>query len=350
MAVVKILVILLLTLCLYSSSGMIIVKLCKIRLHKCEELLAGFFGCYGLFQIIYLPIVFGQGSLTLLSRLWLVMMVLILAAGFLTLKGRKKTQMPHFTGNRLLLALFVFVLLFELFYMLNGEYNGWDTAYYIGNMTTSLKTDTMYVFDGNTGVKLSELPLRYALSGFYMQGAVWCRLLDLHPLLYCHYVTPVFGWAFSNLIMYEIATQTVGKENENNRYLFVIFACLINFSFNSPYTTSEFLLTRSIEAKSYCANIIIPSIFLLTIRLKENWEEKTYWILLFIVSVAADTVSFSALLIVPVLLTIICLTGILIERNFRLIRYYFVCMICPVLYGAAYLAYVKGFLSILVRQ
>ena len=110
MADVKILVIILLTLCLYISSGMIIVRLCKIRLHKCEELLAGFFGYYGLFQIIYLPIVFGQGSLTLLSRLWLVMMVLILAAGFLTLKGRKKTQMPHFTGNRLLLALFVFVL------------------------------------------------------------------------------------------------------------------------------------------------------------------------------------------------------------------------------------------------
>ena len=86
------------------------------------------------------------------------------------------------------------------------------------------------------------------------------------------------------------------------------------------------------------------------IRLKDNWEEKTYWVLLFIVSVAADTVSFSALLIVPVLLTIICLTGILIERNFRVIRYYFACMICPVLYGVAYLAYVKGYLSILVRQ
>ena len=64
----------------------------------------------------------------------------------------------------------------------------------------------------------------------------------------------------------------------------------------------------------------------------------------------ADTVSFSALLIVPVLLTIICFTGILIERNFRLIKFYFACMICPVLYGAAYFAYVKGYLSILVRQ
>ena len=60
-------------------------------------------------------------------------------------------------GARLLAALMAAAVFCECATAVLMQRNiGWDFAYYIGNMTTSVATDTMYVYDGSSGLMRSH--------------------------------------------------------------------------------------------------------------------------------------------------------------------------------------------------
>ena len=313
-----------------------------------------------MFQVAALPMILSQQKLSSLTKVWVgIVGIVLLAWGWRQRREirtffQKRQGMPRTAGclkssisiTGILIAA---LLLLQLYYMLTNEYSGWDTAYYVGNMNTAVFTDTMYVFDGNSGWKVADLPFRYCLSSFYMQGAAVCLLTKLPALVYCRYVTPAVGWLVSNVIIWEIGRRTVGKREKRYAWWFLGAVCAVNFFFASTYTTSEFLLTRSLEAKSYCANIVVPIIFLIAIRLWERWREKDYWIVLFFVTFASDAISFSSLMLVPVLLTVLCGAMLLVERKAVIFRNYVACMIVPVLYGLVYYLHIEGYIRIMVK-
>ena len=358
---IKCLVIIGMSCIFYMLCGIAAKKLFRLSLKGIETFLLGFFVYFGIFQTIALPLILSQQRLSLLAKIWLVVLILLLLFGVWCLyqyaqRSRRTTgrllgmDKLHLyypvSGVGILVAL---LLLLQLYYMLRNGYNGWDTAYYIGNMNTSVYTDTMYIFDGNSGVRAEYMSYRYCLSSFYMHGAAVCQLMKVPALIYCRYVIPTIGWLISNLILFEIGKRTVGKLDKKYTVWFLGAACMINFSFRSIYTTSEFLLTRSAEAKSYCANIIVPMIFLLFIALWEEWGKKEYWVILFFVAYASNAISFSSLMLVPVLLTVLCGAVLIVERKLIVFRNYLACMAVPVLYGIVYYMFTKGYISIMVR-
>ena len=356
----KCLVIIVVSCILYLLFGMLTKRLFRLTLGMGEIFLLGFFVYFGLFQVAALPLILSQQKLSLLAKIWVgIVGIVLLAWGwtqrreirtfFQERKERPGTAWHLKGGISVTSILIAALLLLQLYYMLTSRYSGWDTAYYVGNMNTAVFTDTMYVFDGSSGLKASILNFRYCLSSFYMQGSVVCLLTKLPVLLYCRYVTPAVGWLVSNVIIWEIGRRTVGKREKKYAWWFLGAVCAVNFFFASTYTTSEFLLVRSLEAKSYCANIVIPMIFLIAIRLWERWREKDYWIVLFCVTFACDAISFSSLMLVPVLLTVLCSAMLLVERKAVIFRNYVACMVVPMLYGVIFYFYVEGYIRIMVK-
>ena len=216
-------------------------------------------------------------------------------------------------------------------------------------MNTTMQTDTMYIFNGNNGTKETVLDFRYALSSFYMYGVVACRMFRLNVLLYCRYVIPTILSIISNLILFRIGLFLAKKRGANYALGFLLAANILNFSFVSTYSTSEFLLTRGAVAKGYCSNIIIPSIFLIALHLNQDWKERKYWAFLFIISVACNAVSFSSVLLIPTLITIVVFAIFFVKQEIVILKRYIIMMIVPSIYAILYFAFSKGLLLIKVR-
>jgi len=344
MDVLKIIAVLVLSISVYTAIGFFVNKIFHTAFQGAGLLLAGFFAYFSLFQIVYLPLVFTGQRVSLLTKVWGAVLAIILAeAVFLLWKNRRSPKRFHITGSKGILLLTGAVLLFQLYAMLTSKYNGFDTLFYIGQMNTAIQTDAMYLYEGTQGLQNQIIPLRYAISGFYMNGVVWSSLLKLHPILYSRYVVSFTCWLLSTLIVYKIAACTIGKADENRRWMFVTAVSFINiFWITSDYTSAKFLITRSLEAKAYCAGVIIPAFFLAALWLREDWKDRTAWLFLFLAAFAANGISFSSILIVPIMICVICFAGAVVEKERTIVRNGLVCLIAPALYIAAYLIYIKN--------
>lgn len=127
-----------------------------------EMLCAGFFLYFALFQIIAEIMIFTKQKLHVLGRAWLVILILLLGASIFVLYTANKKDKNQNQHGKVRPALFTRFLLFVmaaavvcecLTAVLLQRNIGWDFAYYIGNMSTSVLTDTMYLFDGSSGFK-----------------------------------------------------------------------------------------------------------------------------------------------------------------------------------------------------
>lgn len=338
---------------IYLYMGQLFSTFVNINYSVIEKIVLGFFLHFSLFQCVAVPMILGQKSVSMLLYIWVIVTGGLFLAGiqYLRKKERIFVRKENFVlnVNKILILVLLFIIVLQIYYMVRNEYNGWDTAYYIGTMNTAIKTDSMYIYNGNDGTKETMISLRYALSGFYMYGVVLCRIFKIHVLLYCRYIIPIILSIISNMILFEIGHTTARKNNSNYALVFVIIANILNFSFISTYSTSEFLLTRGAEAKGYCSNIIIPAIFLMAVHLNKDWKNKKYWIFLFIICLACNAISVSSILLVPVLVSIIALGLIVSEKNMVIFRRYIMVMIIPTVYVIVYILFSKNVIRIWVK-
>ena len=349
--ILKIVTIISLNLCIYCFCGELVCKGAKIVCSILEKMIIGFFLYFVLFQMVVVPAILMQGRMSIVVYIWSIVLLLIVCAGIYLLKQRKKgiqLEMKR-NFNFLLVILTGLLIALQIYYMVRNGYNGWDTAYYVGTMNTTMQTDTMYIYNGNDGIKEATIDFRYALSGFYMYGVVMCRIFKMHVLLYCRYVIPTILSILSNAILFEMGMFLSKDRGINYALEFVLFADVLNFAFVSTYSTSEFLLTRGAEAKGYCSNVIIPAVFLLVLHLNEECKSKKYWLFLLIVSIACNAVSFSAVLLAPVLMSITILPLFFMKREIGILWRYGVVMIVPSVYAIVYFLFSKGILTIKVR-
>lgn len=321
-------------------------KVLKIKMNLYETEIVGFFVHFGLFQIIALPLILLQKSLTLLMILWIT--VSVISAAYVLLAGRKELVQALggicqgvWNMKGLLLLGAVLVIATACCYFAVQRYIGWDTTYYIGTVNTSVYSDTMYIYDGNSGAMESKLDLRYALSGFYMHSAVLCRIFSLNAIEVQKYVMGILC-----ILMYGMIVFAIGKklfqESSKPALSLVMTVFLLNFGFNTIYTSSSFLLVRAYEAKGYCANVIIPALFYMALCFWKKRKDRTYWWMLFLIAFASVPVSMSAIVIAPAVIAIILLTEWIMERDVSLLWRGFWCLVPNGIYLLVYFLYTRG--------
>ena len=65
-------------------------------------------------------------------------------------------------------------------------------------------TDTLARYSPLTGVIQRNFNLRYDLSAYPMNNAVWCVLLGIHPIVQSKVVMSVINMLMINLLIYQI--------------------------------------------------------------------------------------------------------------------------------------------------
>lgn len=349
--IVKIFTIYLILLYTCYLFGVTVFKIVKFSGSAGKAVIVGFFALFGMFQFLALPFILLKQSLSNLTMAWgIVLTVLLLVFSrwsrrefWKTLKKQEKGS----GGNMLLCAVILILILLEIVMQINHNYWGWDTAYYIGTVNTSLHTDTMYLYDGTTGLLLHKMNLRYAFSSFYMLVAVSCKTFSLHPILAFRYISGIACILLANVIAYEMGRELFPKEMLKQK-AFVIVYIILNFLWVSDYSNAEFLLKRGYESKGYCANVIVPTVVLLGLMIlrRKKQERGRIWWLMFVVCLASVPVSMSALALVPIMLFTIVATCFLLELDWCSVGMGILCVLPNMAYAVVYFLYIRGMLVI----
>ena len=325
----------------------------KTKMDVFDQLGIGFFLYYGLFQLIALPCILMKQSLSLVSLLWAIVVIGMFVLGaFYMGKGLKKSRAKKernylsFVKENWAYLFPILLVCMQCHYAALSQYYGWDTAYYLGTINTSVYTDTMYIYNGTSGLIEKELELRYALSSFYMNSAVWCKWFKLDAILVQRYIVTAMGQLMTNLFVY-----LIGRRFWQSNWkiaTFMSIQILLNFMFITTYSSAGFLLDRGYEAKAFCANLLVFATLYSAQRLWNDVRDKKAWIYLAVVLAATIPVSMSALLLIPALAVI--LLGMLLyeKKDTIVVKYGILCLIPNMVYVIVYFLYTQGWLVIQV--
>ncbi len=350
--------ILILSILIYYILGRAFCIKCGCRPVIPETVCIGFFLYYAAFQIIAEIMILTKQKLHVLSITWLVLLAVLLAAALYVVTGSKKQQRPARAPAasvrnvrparivHLLAALMAAAVLCECASAVLMQRNiGWDFAYYIGNMTTSVATDTMYLYDGSSGLLRKTIELRYALSSFYMNTACISQVTGVSALVLQKYVAGVLCVLLTNAVVYSFAMKVFHRDLKKSAILVTITVVMTIF-WDVYDTSGQFLILRGYEAKAYCANVVLPMVCYLLYRIWKDSGDQSSWARLFVTAFASVAVSMSCVVIVPVMIVIMLLAHMAVEKKLDLtvIRRGICCLLPNVCYLAVYFCYSGGWL------
>ena len=330
------------------------------------RIILGFFLFFLLFQAAALPLKFTLQPLSLLAKLWCFLLAVTALLYFLR---NRKILKEKWNQRKELLSEYKWIFLFLIFLVMiqicltnyNGEtYALWDQSYYIGDVSSSVYTDTISQYSPYTGHLLDRLDAEYLLETYQNHSAVICTLTGLAPLIETRTVETTLMVIMANLIYYQLGRQLFPLSRKKSALLVFCLFWLNLFSFNL-YTSAEFLFFRAFEGKTILACIIMPAVFLLFLKIAREYRNHHHWMELFLIIWASFGLNMSAIYMLPFELSI-CLiplgfcekdTSVLCESGkgksrFRLMQAsakpllyiwirYAVCLFPCILYGAAYL-------------
>ena len=336
---------------IYYFFGLLVTVPAKLSKNPCYSLLAGFFLYYSLFSFFAVYLTYRWRPLSMLSALWgsavIVIMLLSLAIFF------KRTPVRLFRGviyirksYKLLLACVILGLI-QLIIILYSYQFTLDAAYYVANVTTTVQTNSLNIYDPYTGDWQDHFEMRYFFASYNLQDAVMCSLFRIPALIQTKLIMASTVIILTNMLYYLIGKELFDKDKRGAIPVMVFFATLINFFFTTIYTSSTFLTTRTYEGKSILGNVILPAILLFYIKAVK--EKKIRWGQLFLISFGSCTISNTSNMLVPAALLILFVPYIAsmvqkkqLKAAFKNTLGLLLCMLPGITLSLVYIAYVKG--------
>ena len=345
---------------LFYGFGTLITRFLKKEAHSLTlAVLTGFFLYYILFQLTAVPFALLHLSLKKLSFAWLAEVAAVMLCSAWV---NRKLWAESFQG--LFKRLFSFsgfldtflcwLPILLVFLQIGGttiwETDFWDNAYYIGDVSMSVYTNTISSYDPLSGDLRQTVDIRHFFAMYNMQDAVVCYLTGIHPLVETKTIMGAVVMILANMIYYLIAgrlfSDTQGREKGKAVALFMFFAFCVNLFSYTMYTTSGFLFLRTYESKTILGNILVPGVIYLMLRLFENEKDRMNWILLFICGFAGCALSSSAMVLIPTAVAAFGLVLAIRKRSFPVIGNCDLCVIPSRAVAACYLLSSMGILVI----
>lgn len=337
-----------------------------------STLIAGFFFYYSLFTLFAVPVTYRWRPLSLLSRLWMLAVIFVTIISLIVNRklwlGVIKSMLTYIRDNRWFVMGFVILVLVQLVVVLYSYQFTLDAAYYVANVTTTVQTNSLNIYDPYTGDWQDHFEMRYFFATYPLQDAVMCKWFHIPALIQTKLIMASVSLIMTNILYYMIGIELFGTKRKRAVLIMTAFAGLINFFFITIYTSSNFLLTRTYEGKSILANVVLPFIFYLYIRMLKVFHASVseegrlldagrdkgktygrYWMYLFVVCFGSTVISNSSNMLVPATLAVLFLpfVGLLfsckrVKEGFKTLLGMIICMIPGLVLMLMYVAYVKG--------
>ncbi|MCD7736481.1 MAG: DUF6077 domain-containing protein [Lachnospiraceae bacterium] len=334
----------LLYLCFYYMTGSLVAKrLPAVSASLPLTAILGFFCYFFLFSAVTLPLKITLQPLSTLSRIWRVILLLILLLWLFSQRNQWRKELAARKASlagthKYIFLFFVFLILIQLVLVnLNGEsYALWDQSYYIGDASTSLYTNTISQYDPYTGRILKYLNTEYLLETYQNHTAVMCQIFGLHPLVENLTIMASVVVVLYNLIAWELGL-VLFHGNRVKSLLMTVFLTLLNFYSFNLYTAAEFLIVRPSEGKTILAALILPALLLFFFRTISDYQSRIWWTCSFLVILGSFGLNMSSIYMVPFEISAFYLPLSLREKKLSVFLRLLVLLIPCTIMAAAYL-------------
>ena len=270
--------------------------------------LNGYLVMIAFFQCFYLGfLVAGSISFKLLTLVFGIFIVIF--AGVSSILGRKvlkeclaKLKNKEAVVLKIVFALFVIL---QVVMRLLQQVSDGDDAYYIAVAANSYTSGTMNYIQPYTGTAAGELDMRHAFASAPTWLAFLSKVTMIHPAIMGHSILAPVLIVLHYLIVLQIG-ELLFKDKRSEKYLFSSLVALFNiYGYVSIYTAQTFFLTRTWQGKSIFANLFLPALLLLLLRIGDiKQKEKVsnlYYIWAAIILFGAVSMTTMGVLIAPVL-------------------------------------------------
>ena len=306
---------------------------------------AGFFLYYTMFTVCCIPVMMKWRPLSLLTWIWagvcIAVAVISIILSFRTWKEKAAELSAFIAENGWFVLGMALITAAEAAIIIYNYQFTLDAAYYVANVTTSIRTDTMNIYDPYTGDWQDHFEMRYFFATYPMNDAVWCSIFGVHPLIWTKTTIAGVSVILTNMMYYMIGMKLFGGKR-GRVLLMTFFAGVINFFFITIFTASNFLVTRTYEGKCILGNVILPGIIYIYIRLLDDTKKISNWLLLFLVCLGAPVLSSSSNMLLPAMIAVTIFPLAVIKRDWKVIPKSILCMLPCIALMLMYVAYVKG--------
>lgn len=280
--------------------GDCLMKIMKMKQDISMAVIVGYLAYFSIFEIIAVPMILLRVPLKIFSLAWGVFLIFFIFIMLFRLRKQQKGIHLNFQNfmreHSWLILLNAAVILVQCVIVVLYQDMSADSAYYVGTVSTSVYTGTMFRYNPYTGNPLRHFQARYVFSAYPMHNAVWCWLLGVHPIIQSKVIMSVINIVVSNLVFYQIGKRLFNQDRKKAD-LMVATVCLLQLFTNTIYTPGRFLFTRSYEGKAILANIAVPVVIYCCLWLWQK-EEKNLWIVIFLASVSGICFSGSAFILI----------------------------------------------------
>lgn len=305
-------------------------------------------------QILAVPMILYEVSFSALFNTYVIIISVLSIISFLIniirIKEIIKNIIQGIKETPKFLALITVILVgIQVYAFIGYAHIDDDDAIYVGTSTTILETDTLYKYSANTGSENGEqLHLRYRLGPFPVYTAIISKMINIHPAIVAHLVFPCIFVPIVYMI-YGLIGDELFKKDKKQIFQFLI---ILNFVFiwgnYSARTNFTFLLFRIWQGKAVLANIIIPTAWLLLLKVEDNKFKLANFLLLFILNLAGTFTTTMGIALVPITVMVISFVLEMSRFNFKngilkTIKNLGICLLScmpSIVYGITY--FVKG--------
>ncbi|MCR5098231.1 MAG: hypothetical protein K6B14_04710 [Lachnospiraceae bacterium] len=321
-------------------------------------LLGGFLTELALWEIISLPAIFLELSLTALSLTIQTVIIVFCVNSIFRNRGRLLDPWKNCLGDwwgrivrfftlradlKDVVALVALgIVLVQALLLVVGVHYDDDDAFYVATATTAIDTNTIYRYTPFTGAEYSDLPARYVLSPWPMFSAVLSYIFNIRPIIVFHTLLPALIIPMSYGVLYMMG-RVIWREDpdrETKTYGFLIAASFLQiFGAFSTWSVGMRLLIRVWQGKTVLASVIIPLLMVLIIYDWHSEKLSRHMFFYIITSLLAGCFMSSMGVVLPVIeLGVLGLTRAIVKKDIRYTLQLIPCCAPNLLLGVIYLA------------
>ncbi len=300
-----------------------------------------------IFEVICVPAIFLHLGLQVVILLFLVAVAVLLAIlwkekklprqkrqGHEPESGKEKRRLSASVERVRMFC--ILLIVFQIFLVLGYRHTDDDDAWYLGTAVSAYETGEIFAYSPYTGdvMELSDGG-DYVLSPLPILWASLGKLFHIHPTVFAHNIVPVLMILWAYYVYWMLGRRLFAKEKESCAYVFLLLVNVLNlFGYFSIRTSGTFLLFRSWQGKAVFCAILVPLLFYYFLGLLqadksfaesgENGMEK-YGVMqktemsgIYLTMGAGCLASFTAVLLMPLLLMAMALTYAVAKRSVQI--------------------------------
>jgi len=316
--------------------------------------LCGWLLMVSVFQVVATFFVVKMYTLTSLTLVYsiIVAVLVVVSVAFgifgLVKSGSKTFFQPPLIRSLRKIDLFTWIFFYcivvaqVIFSVMVATPNG-DDAFYVATAVVADHTDRLFTISPYVGFT-EDLHMRHALAEFSIFYAFLARCSGVHATIIAHTVMPLVLIPITYMIYYRVAANLFDDNRSKVPVFMGLIALIQMFGATSVYTNEIFFLTRTWQGKSMLANIAIPAVFLMVLKIAKESESKRkirkkllgYYLVLFMINLVGAFASSLGLLLLSMMEEILLLCVAVRNRNYRIILLSFFSIIPCLVYICMY--------------